>query len=112
MAWLNEDADRDRRQLFEAREALVELQAEIRELRAVPLAPPPPADRVADVPHRIGRQAPELARTVTVRRCFAAGCPFPATCRVQGPRGVERDACESHARPGRKPHRWRVVCQY
>jgi hypothetical protein len=112
MAWLNEDADRDRRQLFEARAALVELQAELRGLRAVAArAGTSSPDLVADEWHRAERdQASRPASTE--RHCYASGCALPATCRVRGPRGVERDACEGHARPGREPDRWRVVRQY
>jgi hypothetical protein len=51
-------------------------------------------------------------RTEVSPRCSASGCGLPATCRVQGPRGVERDACDAHARPGRRPERWRIVRRY
>jgi hypothetical protein len=114
MALLKEDAERNRRQLFEARAALVELQAELRELRVVAArAATSSPDLVADETHRAERsQASRLASTVTVRHCYASGCPLPATCRVRGPRGVERDACEAHARPGRRPDRWRVVRKF
>jgi hypothetical protein len=113
LAWSKEMADRDRRQLFEARAALVELEAEIDRLRRSESHPPPapgvPPTRRSPI---ADRTMPVPVRAEAGPRCFVSGCGLPAICRVQGPRGVERDACDAHARRGRRPERWRVVRRY
>ena len=94
-AWLNEDADRDRRQLFEAREALVELQAEIGSSALLPLAPPrlrptglltcrtEPAARRRKLPGPVpsGAASPQVARSRqrAGSRVHAASSETPAS---------------------------------
>jgi hypothetical protein len=103
---LREGVSRDRQALFEAQARVVELNAKLDELRADARPAAPSSDPAANGP------APGSAHHRPARFCSTSGCPFPATCRVQGPRGVERDACDAHARPDRRPRQWRVIRRY
>jgi hypothetical protein len=109
LASLRNAADRDRRQLLDALARLAEMEAKIEELRAPPQQP---AIRSPEARRTGSPGLPLPSRDQAARRCFSVGCGLPATCRVQGPRGVERDACDGHARPERRPGRWRVVRRY
>jgi hypothetical protein len=112
--WLADVAARDSHQVRETQEKLLELQAEVKRLE-VEVARfsslwllSAPDDRPAN------ERSPATARpaSLDLRWCDRPGCTLRATCRVQGPRGVERDACEVHAQPDRKPGRWRVLRRY
>jgi hypothetical protein len=111
--WLNEDADRDRRQLFEANAKVDALKAEIGRLRRGDSHAPTPVGGPAVQRSPITDQAmPLRARAKVGPRCFVSGCTLLATCRVRALRGVERDACDVHARLGRRSDRWRIVRRY
>lgn len=95
--WLAANAERDGRQASEALVRMRELQAELDRLHATrsPLVHPPS-------PH-----VPQV-RAAPVR-CDSVGCVHPAVNCLQGPRGVERNACDAHQPNGRERRRWRVV---
>jgi hypothetical protein len=98
-----EGVSRDRQNLSAAQARVVELEAE---LRADATSARPSSDRA------VAGRAPASPDDRPVRRCSTPGCSFSATYRVQGPRGVERDACESHAQLGRRRRPWRVIRRY
>lgn len=113
--WLATKAEADRRQTLDSLAKVRELQAEVERLQAtghvsglLPTPVAPQTLRELGGPHATSRPVP----SPLVRPCDWVGCPLPAVSRLQGPRGVERDACESHERPDRKARRWRVIRRY
>jgi hypothetical protein len=112
MTTLKEAADRDRQLLFEARAALAEIQATIREQFTASGTGGGAAISNLVGLSRAGRRRRLRTNGAPVRVCDVEGCSSPAECRVQGPRGVERDLCEDHGRPGGGSNRWRVLRRY
>jgi hypothetical protein len=98
--WLATKAEADRRQASEALAEVRELQTELNRLHSTKRLPAP-------IPTPFGPQP----RTQH-RRCESAGCQLPAVSRLQGPRGVERDACDLHQPSGRQMRCWRVIHRY